>query len=38
MYIDNGKILECGTHDELMKLKGAYYKLFMSQYLYLDAV
>jgi ATP-binding cassette, subfamily B, multidrug efflux pump len=38
MYIDKGKIVECGTHDELMKLKGSYYKLFMSQYLYLDAV
>jgi ATP-binding cassette, subfamily B, multidrug efflux pump len=38
MYIDNGKIVEAGTHDELMKSKGAYYKLFMSQYLYLDAV
>lgn len=38
MYIDNGRIVECGTHDELMKAKGAYYKLFMSQYLYLDAV
>lgn len=38
MYIDNGRIVESGTHDELMKSKGAYYKLFMSQYLYLDAV
>jgi ATP-binding cassette, subfamily B, multidrug efflux pump len=38
MYIDGGKILECGSHDELMKSKGAYYKLFMSQYLFLDAI
>jgi ATP-binding cassette, subfamily B, multidrug efflux pump len=38
MYIDGGNIIECGNHDELMRKKGAYYKLYMSQYLFLDAV
>lgn len=32
LYIDNGKILESGTHDELMAQKGYYYKLTMAQY------
>ncbi len=32
MYIDKGKIMEMGTHDELMEKKGLYYKLYMSQY------
>lgn len=32
MYVDKGNILEAGTHDELLALKGEYYKLFMSQY------
>ena len=27
MYIDGGKIVEAGSHDELMALKGFYYKL-----------
>ena len=31
MYIDEGGILESGTHDELMAKKGAYYKLYTSQ-------
>ncbi len=31
MYISDGGITECGTHDELMKKKGAYYRLYMSQ-------
>ncbi len=31
MYIDDGGILESGTHDELMARKGAYYKLYTSQ-------
>lgn len=30
--IDNGGILEQGTAAELMELKGAYYKLYMSQF------
>ncbi|MEM9574650.1 MAG: ABC transporter ATP-binding protein [Pseudomonadota bacterium] len=29
-YLDNGKIVENGTHDSLMKAKGPYYKLFNS--------
>ncbi len=32
MYVDKGNILEMGTHEELLSLKGEYYKLFMSQY------
>lgn len=31
MYIESGKIAECGSHDELMALKGRYYKLCVSQ-------
>jgi ATP-binding cassette subfamily B protein len=38
MYIDGGRIVECGNHEELMRQKGAYYRLYMSQYLFLDAV
>ncbi len=32
MYIDGGKIMEEGTHDELMEKHGLYYKLYSSQY------
>lgn len=32
MYVDKGNILEKGNHDELMKLHGEYYNLYMSQY------
>ncbi|WP_195988813.1 ABC transporter ATP-binding protein [Clostridium sp. D53t1_180928_C8] len=38
MYIDNGNIVECGTHDELMSLRGHYYNLYQSQYALLNAV
>lgn len=38
MYIDNGSIVECGTHDELMSLKGHYHNLYQSQYALLNAV
>jgi ATP-binding cassette subfamily B protein len=38
MYIDKGKIMEMGTHDELMKKKGFYYKLYTAQYSYLEAI
>lgn len=38
MYVDKGTILECGTHDELMNLKGYYYNLYISQYSLLNAV
>lgn len=31
MYIDDGGIVESGTHDELMKQRGAYYKLYTAQ-------
>ena len=33
MYIDNKGITECGSHDELMALKGDYYKLYTSQHI-----
>lgn len=36
MVIDKGNIGESGTHKELMKFKGLYYDLFMSQYKFLD--
>jgi ATP-binding cassette subfamily B protein len=31
MVIDKGKIAELGTHDDLLKAKGIYYKLVMAQ-------
>lgn len=31
MFIESGRITECGTHQQLMEKKGAYYKLTMSQ-------
>lgn len=31
MVIGSGEILECGTHEELMESKGAYYKMVISQ-------
>ena len=31
MYVDDGKIVECGNHEELMSKKGLYYKLYTSQ-------
>ena len=31
MYIDNGAIEECGTHEELLAKRGKYYELYMSQ-------
>ena len=30
--IDDGHIIEQGSAEELMKLKGAYYKLYMAQF------
>lgn len=32
MYIANGKILESGSHEELMAKKGYYWSLYMAQY------
>lgn len=32
MYIDNKGIAECGTHEELLKKKGLYYKLYTAQH------
>ncbi len=31
MYIDEGGIVECGNHEELMAKKGYYYKLYTAQ-------
>lgn len=31
MYIDNGGIMECGTHEELMEKQGYYYRLYTAQ-------
>lgn len=33
MYIDQKGIVECGSHDELLAKKGAYYNLYMSQHI-----
>ncbi|MCD2346312.1 ABC transporter ATP-binding protein [Clostridium guangxiense] len=38
MYVDKGRIVEEGNHDELMRKKGEYYELYMSQYNILKAV
>ena len=32
LMVDDGKIIERGTHRELMKKRGAYYRLYMKQY------
>jgi len=32
IYIDQGRITECGNHDTLMALKGDYYDLYMAQF------
>ncbi len=36
MVINDGRIVETGSHEELMKLKGSYYTLYMSQYKFLN--
>ncbi|WP_027629161.1 ABC transporter ATP-binding protein [Ruminiclostridium cellobioparum] len=38
MYIDSGSIVERGTHEDLLALKGHYYKLYNSQFSVLEAV
>lgn len=30
-YMENGRVMEKGSHDELMNLKGGYHKLYMAQ-------
>ena len=32
LVVDDGRIIERGTHDELLTLRGAYYRLYMSQF------
>ncbi|MDO4285804.1 MAG: ABC transporter ATP-binding protein [Eubacteriales bacterium] len=32
LYVDKGQIQESGSHEELLAQKGAYYRLYMSQY------
>lgn len=32
VVLDSGNIVEIGTHQELIKLKGVYYKLYLSQF------
>ena len=36
MVIEDGGIKECGNHDDLLKLKGIYYNLYMAQYTFLN--
>jgi len=36
MYIDHGRIVEKGSHEELLEQKGEYYNLYMSQYAFLE--
>ena len=37
VVVDNGKIIECGTPDELLELKGKYWKLVQIQSMAQDA-
>lgn len=34
MFVSGGKIVEVGTHNELMELKGAYYRMYQAQSYY----
>lgn len=36
MVVDGGKIVEEGTHEELLRYKGLYYDLYMTQYKFLS--
>ena len=36
MVVDDGRIVEVGTHENLISLKGLYYDLYMSQYKFLN--
>ena len=35
LYVDEGSIIEMGTHDELIEKKGLYHELYQSQYQFL---
>lgn len=36
MYVDDGKVIESGNHEELIELRGKYYELYMSQFDFLS--
>jgi ATP-binding cassette subfamily B protein len=36
MVVEEGGIVESGTHEELIKLKGQYYNLYTSQFKFLN--
>ncbi|HBM80128.1 MAG TPA: multidrug ABC transporter ATP-binding protein, partial [Clostridiaceae bacterium] len=36
MIVDNGKIIEEGNHESLLKRRGLYYDLYMAQYKFLN--
>lgn len=36
MVVNDGRIIEAGSHEELLKLKGLYYDLYISQYKFLS--
>jgi ATP-binding cassette subfamily B protein len=36
MYVDEGQIKEMGTHEELLKKRGYYHELYISQYKFLE--
>lgn len=36
MVIGDGKVTEAGTHEELLRLKGHYYNLYMAQYSFIN--
>ncbi|MET3194601.1 ABC-type multidrug transport system fused ATPase/permease subunit [Bacillus sp. OAE603] len=36
MVIGNGNVEESGTHEQLLQLKGHYYKLYMAQYSFIN--
>jgi ATP-binding cassette subfamily B multidrug efflux pump len=38
MYVDNGRIMEQGSHDELIRARGLYWKLYTSQVSMMEAV